>query len=359
MAETEFKSSPATNFIDSKPLSSGALHYSTTPGTFRHLSNYMPKMTSSVLADPDATTETKTYAYPNRYGDCLAIVIDSMALAARREYIFNCPDKHVYSSLVLVCRRWAYILRPLIFRRLILWTMADVAFLTEMLQSPVSGWLRECVVTIMLEDRTEADPPLFAGPAWLPLLDETPALKALCLGIRLTTRTYQPAVWDARALREHSVTRTLRHLALSNVQFHSLGDLCSLVSSFDSLRGLYLERALWNIPEMDPACKDENKLLGILMPRCKAGFPGLEMVCVEQCTETRAFAWLLAAASLRYEYTMEGGDAADIPGDLLSIVKMVFLIFDTTDWNIVARRVLDEKGTSTFWVTLPRYLAVD
>ncbi|KIP01789.1 hypothetical protein PHLGIDRAFT_327139 [Phlebiopsis gigantea 11061_1 CR5-6] len=311
--------------------SSSALQYSHTP------------------ANIDGTPQTKTYAYPNRYGDCLAIVIDCMAIAARRDDIFNCPYKYPYAKLALVCRRWSYILRPLIFRRLTLWTLADVAFLVETLQSPVSGWLRECVVTIMLEERTEAQEGIFAGPAWLPLLDATAALKALCVRTRFSTQATQPtAVWGDRALREHGAVRALRHLALSNTRFDSLASLCSLVGGLGSLRGLYLDRVLWDVPEAESEGEDEDAILALQMPRCKAGFPTLEMVCVEQCTENRAIAWMLVAASLRYEHTIEGGDCGDVPDDMLAMVKLVYYVFGSNDPHIVARRVLDEEDVYAF-----------
>lgn len=316
------------------------------------MSSYQSREIIGPLDSFEAAKGSQPYfsGYESRYGDCLAMIMDFLVLAARREDVFCFPQKHFFSKLALVCRCWSFIFRPLLFRRLTLWTLADVDILTDALRSPVSGWLRACVVSLMLEERKEEDAGVFGQPTWLPLLDETTALKALCVRTRLSAETRVNLLFAHAALLMHSAAHTLQHVALSGAEFRSFEALCSFVGGFNRLRGVYLERVLWEHPATQEVRKDKDAVLAHWSSRLKGGFTSLEMVCAEQCSDGRALAWMLAAASLRYEGVRESLNYGDLPQDLLVISKLIATIFDDYDLNVVARRVIDDKSMS-----LPRF----
>lgn len=268
----------------------------------------------------------------------LDLVVDHILLESRAQDIFREPYKHTASRISLTCRRWTYTLRPVVFRRIILWSPKDVAFLLALLRSPISKWLAGQIKAVMLDIRVPAGKNQHAVPLsvdlimWRELVSLTMSLKALCFSCSLLST--QPFFPHTHRLALKTI-RTLKHLALTNVRFHSLSALIGLIGSFEELQGVYLDEVRWK-------ATSEESISSLKAPRCKAIFKNLWLACWDNCTDSRAVAWIFLAKSLNYEYSFRD-EVGGLPRDFESMMKLLSMCYHLEDRRISMRQVVSNN----------------
>lgn len=188
----------------------------------------------------------------------------------------------------LTCVDWSRILRPILFDRLVLHTPYDIHFLSQMLSSPISGWLVDAVVELTFFANNASDPTsglVVSSPIWKRLLRTTRSLQSI--GFESHTGKL-PFSWIGRPfLRNVGYVRELR---LDNVLFPSFSSLLRVIGSMEMLETVKLYFVDWPI--------DESAEEGPQPPSCHASFQRIRYLDAFECTDNRAFTWMYAGASL-------------------------------------------------------------
>lgn len=239
------------------------------------------------------------------------------------------------SRISLTCHRWSLALRPLLFRELTLKQRSDIPFLSGMLCSLASIWLREYIRVINFDfssnqkNRFQLSPPAWKGiPALLP---DAKVLNIWSLGEKFTFTRHE-GIFFRRFL-------TIRYLHLRGCRFPSFSSLLRSLGNIPLLEFVDMQDVKWNSDESDTLVEP---------PRYLASFSNLRyFISDDSCTDNRSPAWIFAGACAHYEFGWRPGQNTPIPQIVLTIIGLVNLFWTKNDYVVFAGEHIDE-GESHF-----------
>ena len=245
-------------------------------------------------------------------------------------------SKATYAQLSLVCKSWARLFRPLLFRSLILGATGHVAFLGCVLRSQTSSWL-----AIHINHVT------FAGS--LAILQPMAVELLLC---RLRHLKTLAMLCDARSERlAFPLTLSLRlglsklafltSISFLDIHFRSHSILLRLLGSCQGLESLSLTRVTWD------GAPDPNRL-----PPHIPSLPRIQSVHASGLSQYWPLSWLLTMAAFRYcspPRSLIGNKPA--PPELSAVAHIVEILLDT-DLQRALRHWTLGKGEFVAAITL-------
>ena len=205
-------------------------------------------------------------------------------------------------------------LRPLLFRRLILRSTADVTFLSNTIRSRVSSWLAPHIQRLGIDFEQGFSSSIAALP-------RLPFLQSITHYPQCSSPEGQNVLHSPR-LRPHlSRLPSLTYLGLSWVTFPSFSSLIRLLGTMPTLESVDLKDVGWQVPYG----LDE-------FPNCSSGFTSLlKGECWRMPSASWPIAWLFSATCLGYSYRRYHfrNGLAEVqapPADLLVLVSIVNLV---------------------------------
>ena len=185
--------------------------------------------------------------------ELVSAILDELT-CGKTWYFLTCERFQVakagLAACSLTCRHWARLIRPILFRSIILRTHEDVVFLRKLLQTPaaVGPALVDCLEAVEIQ---QAEP---VGVPWTHhvqgILERAPKawLRIVITGTS-SPHNISPAVLSSSHLPFHRLPRTLPGsslkvltLAIKDVELRSKAELARLIDSLSTLRNCYCDK---------------------------------------------------------------------------------------------------------------------
>lgn len=241
------------------------------------------------------------------------------------------------STLSLVCQHWSGRLRPTLFGRRLIRTSADVQFLLDVMQSPLSDDLAGHIVHVECEHQSTDPMPLF----WKSLVRHLESVRSFSISCRLGDKDEDSPPLFSFVLRPCPTSLTqLTQLKLRRCRFASFSALFRTVGNLPCLRDIELHRVLWR-----------KKCELIRPPSCTAAFRFVRFLRIDHCTQHWPFAYIFAAAITRHGYSWKLGVDEEVPIDISTIVQIIQALpqpFPGDDSGIIFKRRSHRDGSGMY-----------
>ena len=245
-----------------------------------------------------------------------------------------------------ICKLWALRYRPALFSNLELRSLADLAFLEQLLKSPVAGWLSAsvCCISCAVPGRTSLRLWRFH---WCLMIRQLSSLSRLSW---VGPSTSPFCIYPPSPRPIPSPCGNISVLRLENWHFRTFSTLIRQLGALPLLSNLELRNVTWE-GELDPSD----------LPRCSGGFEYLqEIKTVGKCTLYWPLSWIISSPALHHQYSWTAGSAITVsPRRDIAVIAEVLELLScglTLDNFGATRRETGNEGMNNPYIlmfTLP------